>query len=142
MSKLQQYSLIKKDTSYEEYLTLVQNTSDRIAMSKFRLSNHTLLIETGRHQGIPRSDRKCPFCPQHIEDEFHFLIHCPTYKTLRYNLFEGIKEITFGFYYPEDEKFLFWFLLKNPIISHLVARFIKNAMEIRTFLVTKPRNNC
>ena len=87
MSKLQRYALIKKDTSFEDYLTFVQNTSDRIAMSKFRLSNHTLLIETGRHQGIPAPERKCPFCPEHIEDEFHFLINCPTYNTLRNNLF-------------------------------------------------------
>ena len=47
-------------------------------MSKFRLSNHRLMIEKGRH-----NNRKCPFCLTHIEDETHFLINCPIYSSIR-----------------------------------------------------------
>ena len=51
--------------------------------TKLRLSNHPLLIETGRHSRIERPLRFCPFCPTMIEDELHFLIQCPAYKEMR-----------------------------------------------------------
>ena len=140
-SKLRSYTLVKQNASFEEYLVSVQNLSDRIALTRFRLSNHILMIEKGRHQNIKPSERTCPFCLDHIEDEFHFLIKCPTYSALRQNLIDKIKLTIIGFYYPNDEKFLFWFLLNNPIISHVVARYIRTAMDLRAFLLDRPRNN-
>ena len=52
MSKLKTYSFIKRDTSFEKYLSSIQNVCDRIALSCFRLSNHYLMIKKGRHQMI------------------------------------------------------------------------------------------
>ena len=31
-------------------------------MTKFRLSNHKLMIETGRHRNMDKTIRICPFC--------------------------------------------------------------------------------
>ena len=67
----------------ETYLTYIKNIKHRCAMAKLRLSNHPLLIETGRHSKIERQLRFCPFCPTIIEDEIHFLVQCPNYKDMR-----------------------------------------------------------
>ena len=141
-SKLKTMSLLKTDIGFEEYLTATKNVSDRIAMSKFRLSNHNLMIEKGRHEK-PKIDsvkRFCPFCPSLVEDEYHFLLKCPIYTQLRVKLFDEIKNVMPEFYYPPDKKFLFWFLLKCPNISTCSARFISQADELRTFLLAKHKN--
>ena len=140
MPKLRTYVQLKHNTNIEDYLTTVKNTSDRIALTKFRLSNHNLMIEKGRHQNTHLSDRKCPFCTSDVENEFHFLLKCTTYSHLRLELLRKVGETTIGFFYPEDENFLFWFLLNNPNVSHLTGRYIKLTMELRSFLLENPRN--
>ena len=140
MSKLRTYIVLKHDTKFEKYLLSVQNVSHRIALTRFRLSNHNLMVEKGRHQAKNLYDRTCPLCPNHIENEFHFLIECPMYKHPRVRLFNDISKITVGFYYPENEQFLFWFLHNNYNIAHLTERHIKLSMELRAFLLDRPRN--
>ena len=46
-SKLRSYSLFKDKIGFEEYLKNVKNPETRTKITKFRLSNHTLMIETG-----------------------------------------------------------------------------------------------
>ena len=138
-SKLGTFALLKTNIGIEKYLTAVQNTTERVSLSKFRLSNHTLMVEKGRHENIKREERFCCFCHQEVEDEFHFLNKCKTYCPLRENLFKEIKEIMPDFYYPHDERFLFWFLLKCPSIIPLTAHFIQSAFDLRYFLIAKHR---
>ena len=78
---LEHIVLLIKKIGYENYLSQIQNTKLRISLTKFSLSNHGLLIETGRHQHIEKHLR---FCPRSIEDEFHSLL---VYKILRNDLF-------------------------------------------------------
>jgi len=54
-------------------------------MTRLRVSTHTLEIETRRwHKPnkIPRNDRKYKRCNT-LEDEFHFIIECAFYSSLR-----------------------------------------------------------
>ena len=60
---------------------------------KLRISNHKLLIETGRYNNIPRSDRLCTICGHKVEDETHFLFHCPRHSSLRDKFFSKIDRI-------------------------------------------------
>ena len=59
----------------------------RAALTRFRCSSHVLNIEMGRRNGILLEDRLCAFCENNgivvIEDEYHFLLHCPRYNTIR-----------------------------------------------------------
>jgi len=48
----------------------------------FRTRNHRLPVETGRWQNIPHNERKCTTCNL-IGDEYHFLMECKTFATLR-----------------------------------------------------------
>ena len=46
------------------------------------------MIQTGRHQKVPKTERFCPFCYGMIEDEIHFLINCKQYDTLFFFFFK------------------------------------------------------
>ena len=53
-------------------------------LSKYRLSAHSLSIETGRYHQIDRNYRICSLCNMNIlEDEYHFVLVCPFYSTIR-----------------------------------------------------------
>ena len=69
-SKLRSYSLFKDKIGFEEYLKNVKNPETRTKITKFRLSNHTLMIETGRHQKIPKHMRFCHFC-KNVENSWN-----------------------------------------------------------------------
>ena len=140
MSKMKTYAFLKQSWKIEDYLLQVQNVKNRTALTKLRLSDHTLAIEKGRHQDIIQCDRKCPFCPENVEDEFHFLIKCPVYKSLRESLFDDINILCIGFFYPLDERFLMWFLVNNPIISESTAKYTRLSMELRSFLLEQHKN--
>ena len=56
----------------------------RAIVSRWRLSNHKLAIETGRYKNIPRIDRHFQICSI-VEDEIHVMFHCPLYCDLRSN---------------------------------------------------------
>ncbi len=48
--------------------------------TKFRISNHKLLIEYGRYQKIPREEGICKHCDSgSVENEFHFAFECQKY---------------------------------------------------------------
>ena len=66
-SKLRTYGKIKSKIGTEKYLL-------RIILSRFRLSNHNLMIEKGRHQKLQLNQRNYPFCQGGLlEDEYHFI---------------------------------------------------------------------
>ena len=71
------YREIKEIYEFEPYLDILQK-SKRITLTKFRLSNHYLPVETGSWQNIPREFRTCPICPTKIGNEFHYLFECPS----------------------------------------------------------------
>ena len=54
-SKLRTYSLLKTEIGKEKYLDRVQNVQNRVLLTKIRLSNHTLMIEKGRHLKIEKT---------------------------------------------------------------------------------------
>ena len=103
---------------------------------KFRLSNHKLMIEVGRHQKIDAEQRFCPFCPDAVEDEFHFLLYCPTYNIQRSAFLDPITSIIHNFsMLPDSQKF-------ELVMSHMdpdLCCFVSNTMDIREFLVNNPR---
>lgn len=83
-NRLRTYATFKFNLTTEKYLTVVTNYRIRKSLSKFRYSNHTLMIESGRKDGIEFENRICKMCSQNVvEDEYHFLLECPLYNSLR-----------------------------------------------------------
>ena len=76
--------------------TNVRNINHRVAITKLRLSNYKLAIETGRYVKPyqPPVQRICPLCKTGLEDEEHFLMNCIAYRDPRRELFNTLKKET------------------------------------------------
>ena len=128
------YSLFKTSVHFEKYLSHVKNLGCRKAMSRFRLSNHSLLIEKGRHLRPPleRDNHKCFICKNDIEDERHFLIKCPLYENQRESLFKICRENCQLFdSLSENEKFVFIMSNEDEKVTRSVAKFISESFKFR-----------
>ena len=92
IKKLQFCSIFKQDYKISSYLGLTRNSIDRKDLMKLRISKYKLMIETGRYEQTPHKDRFCPVCNSGIiEDEFHFLLHCPKYSIPREKFYNQIQ---------------------------------------------------
>ena len=91
-NKMRTYRLFKTIDNYkcEDYLHQVINTRHRIALTKLRLSNHKLAIETGRYSRPFKKpeERTYPICKIEMEDEYHFLNICHAYQEKRCSLLD------------------------------------------------------
>ena len=137
-SKLCTYSLFKTDIGCEKYLHEITNMKIRQSLTKFRLSNNTLNIEKLRHTTpiTPKEQRFCPFCPNDVEDEVHFLIQCPTYRLLRFDMFQNIDKTHLFFQKNPKEQFI---ELMNHENAQIVAKTVNKLFDIRDFLFNKPK---
>ena len=129
-SKLRTYSLIKQTVGIENYLKRVTNHKLRSGLTRLRLSSHKLMIEVGRHQKIPLANRSCPFCPEYVEDEIHFITNCKLYKDTRNPMLEKCINLKPNFpYYTDQQKFIF--IMTCPLLTFDLIKFISCAMEKR-----------
>ena len=58
------------------------NDEQRLLITRWRLSNHNLLIERGKYVNTPRSERKCRNCNL-LEDEHHIFFNCFHFINIR-----------------------------------------------------------
>ena len=134
-SKLRTYAMFKTDIGIEKYLLDTKNISVRSHVTKFRLSNHRLAIETGRHNGTAREERFCSFCPDKIENEYHFLFECQALSHLRQRYLIPIIENIQGFeFFPINVKM-------KTLLAEMesnTCKYIADAMDLRNFLASKP----
>ena len=141
-SKLRTYSLLKETIGIEHYLSSQTkiNIKDRVAFTKLRLSNHTLMIEKGRHLKLDKDHRFCPFCPTEIEDEAHFLITCECHRVHRDDLFKQIATKIPTFPHLGNKEKLKTLLCEKSAI-HLTARYISSALNTRETLLKDHEGN-
>ena len=133
-NKLRTYALFKTDIGCEKYLYDVKNVDPRQALTKLRLSNHTLNIETPK---TPKEQRFCPFCPDKVEDEVHFLLSCPAYRLPRLEMINSMTLLKTSFSTDSlNEQFIE--LMKNEN-AYIVSKTIQNLFEIRQFLLSNPK---
>ena len=114
--KLSYYRLFKCEHKYEQYLDIIDNTVLRKSLSRFRLSSHSLEIETGRYTNVERNNRICRLCNMNVvESEYHFMLCCPLYRDLRQTFGINIQ-------FPTLHKF-------TRILSSKNTRSIRNAAK-------------
>lgn len=88
--KLRTYALFKTVFGRENNVVLDMPQQLRSILAQFRCGILPLKIETGRYHGEPVEERICTFCCKNsIENEIHFLLHCPLYNDYRRILFEN-----------------------------------------------------
>ena len=98
----------------------------RKCITKFRLSSHNLAIETGRYIGTDQSKRTCFSCVDEIEDEYHFILVCPLYNSLR-------KQYIKPYYWKNPSVYKVIKLLKKINIKHLrlFGKYLYSATNVR-----------
>ena len=137
-SKLRTYAVFKTEIGFEKYLTHIRNKKIRIQISQFRLSNHKLMIETGRHKKLQKEWRICPLCNNGIEDEIHFLFTCQIYQPLR-----EVYVTDLLFENPYFQFYDVWKKLKYLMVNidRNTGKYIYNCFELRNLLLNKPKRN-
>jgi hypothetical protein len=127
-SKARFYRVVVNSHGLSYYLNNVTVKTHRISFSRLLLSSHRLSIESGRWNRpiTPACNRYCPFCPNSIEDEYHFIIECRLYTDLRRKLIP--------IYYTRNAsmaKLTSLFQSDNPNIIRRLAKFISKSFNIR-----------
>jgi len=136
-NKLRTYNKLKVNFAPEPYLTIVDNNDHRSAITQLRVSSHPLHIESQRGTVQNPKNRLCPFCSDpHMEDEFHFIMECPTYTEYRAELNTLFDNTTLQ-QLNKRNKFL-WLLTNEskPICKHL-GKFLFNSFQKRKALINQ-----
>ena len=78
----------------------------------------------------------CPFCPDEVENEAHFLFKCPVLRHIRKTYLEPQTNSIPGFEFFPDNFKLKAFMTD---MKYDTCKFIANVTELRNFLVLKPK---
>ena len=117
----------------------MENAQHRIAFSKLRLSHHCLEIEKDRHKRTVKNHRFCPFCPESVENEEHFLLQCQTYRYLRNKLLFWAERQIANFSHLDSQGKLIN-LMANPMIVNKTSSHVNRMFQIREFLQKRHKN--
>ena len=128
------YCLLKQRFGFENYIRDVNIRTHRIILSKMRISNHRLAIETGRFSKTPRNERLCLFCKANnnfseIEDEQHVLLRCSRYTEIRKDLFDRVRKCCPTIDLLNDENKFMYLLNSSGSTIKDVARFFHSAYK-------------
>jgi hypothetical protein len=124
-NKLRTYRIFKKDCTPD-----IISRSNRRNLTRLRCGVLPLHVETGRFNrpSTPLPDRLCQFCDK-IEDELHFLLHCPFYDDLRYSLLSK--------FHPNNNDILHLQSVMTSTSSHVILASTINSMFSRRMHVIK-----
>ena len=125
---------LKRDYKPSEYLGCVKEHKVRKTLTKYRLSDHSLAVERGRHRQRwqPREQRLCSLCSQReVETEEHFLIHCDHYHSIRSDYFTRFQQLEPNFMaLPNSEK-LKHILGENSSSITTAAKYVTACHKLR-----------
>ena len=133
-NKLECYLALKRQYTVADYLTTVKNDKLRKTLTKYRLSEHSLAIETGRHRQtwLPREERLCSHCDkQEIETELHFLIQCDKYQLIRELFFPKFIQIYPNFPAIPDTEKLQILLGEERSCAKMAAQYVAACHSLR-----------
>ena len=126
-SRLITYARYKHEFTIENYLDFISQKKYKVALTRFRLSSHELMIEWGRYENIPRDGRICKCCNvSKIESEYHFLLVCPLFADLRKKFFKP-----YFCHWPNLNKFDTLMMSNSEHITLNIAKFIFHAQDLR-----------
>ena len=133
-SKLQCYLALKHEYIIATYLSTLKDPKLRKTTTMYRLSEHSLSIEKGRHRQtwLPREERLCSHCSLgSVETELHFLTECPKYEEIRTLLFNKLNSTLPEFLTWSNEDKLPYILGENKDVAILAAKFVAACHNLR-----------
>ncbi len=128
-NKLQCY----RTTTFANYL-LIKPFKERQILSKYRLSDHDLEIERGRHRQTwtEREQWICRHCDlQQIEDEKHFLMMCPKYLNVRETFLPRFEALIPSFTELRDSEKMPFLLGEDDNTAALAAKYVLTIHNVR-----------
>jgi hypothetical protein len=127
-NKLDIYKQVKKCYKMESYLCSIKNISNRAALSKLRLSAHTLPIEKLRGKE-PRENRYCIACGNTtLGDEKHVLLECPHPSLVkhRFKFYCKLNQLYPGFsQFSNESKLILILMGHDNSMFNICAEFIE-----------------
>ena len=134
LDKHRTFKTFKNNFQLENYICIKLDKHLIFNLSKLRISNHQLEIETGRYSKKAVDQRLCKLCNESgcVEDEFHFLMICKTYQQQRDEFFTKINTFTVPFEtLTREEQFIFLLSTNDTEILTLLMLFIERCLQIR-----------
>ncbi len=134
-SKLDFLASIKTEFGVEPFVTMNISRYERSILAQLRYGILQIRLETGRYSNEKREDRLCKICNGGVvEDQCHFVLHCPAYIEKRGRFDEIIKTRVPNWELKSDsEKFVILFRDHTRIF----ARFVKELFLYRKSLIYK-----
>ena len=93
-------------------------------LAKFRTGTFPPNTEVGWHKRLPLAEQICPFCPQHIEDKYHFLLECENYRQERSILYNEFQENMGEELQGLEQDKAFFLLMHVDVAARPVSRFV------------------
>lgn len=134
-SKLECYLALNREYSVADYLTTVTDPKLRKSLTMYRLSEHSLAVERGRHRQtwLPREERLCTHCTQQeVETELHFLTTCLLYQDIRDIYYPRITTAQQDFENMANHEKLPYLLGEIQQCANTAARFVSCCDKKRT----------
>ena len=135
MPKLRTYKEIKLSPGTEYYITSNMTRQNRSLLAKFRSGTFKINIELGRYKRLPVRERTCPWCPGEVEDERHFLLHCPSYRMEREVLLDVLQRETGENPQTLEPQQMLYLLTNIKKLAKQLAQFLGNALNKRSDLL-------
>ena len=132
-NKLRTFRKFKTIYQREDYLKEVKNIRHRVTLTKLRISDHRLKVETGRYTR-PYTElerRVCEQCNDGIEDEAHFLLSCPKYNEERQTIFDLVKSRSKTNLLELNNEERLKFFLDPKILTKQIAKYCNKISQIR-----------
>uniref|UniRef100_A0A8C5MQ68 ribonuclease H n=1 Tax=Leptobrachium leishanense TaxID=445787 RepID=A0A8C5MQ68_9ANUR len=132
--KLTIYQSLQREYKLAPYLEVLQDPKDRQILSRYRLSAHSLEIESGRHRQTykPRENRLCQHCDQGaLEDEVHFLLQFPKYSALKETHFQRLSALIPDFTSIEETRKLHIILGEEEPAVKISAQYVTECHRLR-----------
>ena len=135
VDKLSTYCMFKSLLDIERYLLNIPNTKHRQALTRLRISAHSLMIEKGRYQGLPREERHCTYCltsgEKYIEDEFHLILICKLYSDLRNCLIKDLIRTN------SHESFIYIMQQNNTDSLKRISKYVYECYALRELFLIR-----
>jgi hypothetical protein len=128
-NKLRTYRLYKENVNAEQFVLSNIPCSVRQTMALFKTGALPLAVETGRYSRpqVHLNDRLCKLCDNSVvDDEQHFMMNCPLYSDIRFELIQNSKRLIVNFdCLSMEQKFIS--ILKcneiQPLLAHTLHTF-------------------
>ena len=136
----------KSEFKMESYLTQVTYTSHRRALTKLRLSDHKLEIESGRYirPKINRENRTCKLCSKPnkqapIEDEVHFITRCDNFMQIKNLRNEFFNEIMLPKGYTDEKQYIMLMKMDSKEDNIKLAKFVCQLSKKRENIINRQK---